>query len=80
MLGIQLIGVIMIGALIVAGIASILPKKPVGHVCKVCFAVLQADWTHCRACGAPSYLYCVSCHKPLPPGTTTYCPYCGHKC
>lgn len=79
MLGPQLIGTVIIASLIAAGIAYyIWPKKPSGYVCKVCFAALQADWTHCRACGAPAYLYCKYCHKPLPPGTTTYCPFCGH--
>ena len=80
MLGVQLIGTLIVAALIAAGIAYYLwPKRAEGYVCKVCFATLQPDWSHCRACGAPSYLYCVSCHKPLPPGGTTYCPYCGHK-
>ena len=79
MLGVDLIGALMIAVVIAAGIAYIWPQKPYGYVCRVCFARLQADWTHCRACGAPSYLYCVSCHKPLPEGSTTYCPFCGHK-
>ena len=76
---VSLIGALMLFSLVAAFIAYVWPRPDTGLVCKVCHATLQADWSHCRACGAPSPIYCKYCHKPLPSGDNSFCPHCGHQ-